>query len=66
MIQPGSFLTVAEWSTKHSWPPIGGLRHLIKNAETNGFDAVIRRSGRRILLSELAFYSWLDQQRSAK
>lgn len=55
-------LTVNEFTQKHSWPPLGGLRHLIFNAETNGFDTVIRRVGRRVLLDEAAFFQWVDAQ----
>lgn len=55
-------IPVTEWSEHHTWPPIGGLRHLIFNAKSNGFDAVIRRVGRRVLVDEAAFFRWVDQQ----
>lgn len=56
------FIPVTEWTNHHPWPPIGGLRHLIFNAKSNGFDAVIKRAGRRVLIDEQAFFSWLDKQ----
>ena len=61
MSNPTRYLTVQQWTEQHSWPPLGGLRHLIFNAKHNGFDAVIRRVGRRILLSESAFDGWIEK-----
>ena len=54
------------WPQTHAWPPIGGLRHLIFHAKANGFDKVIRRVGRRVLIDEQAFFAWVDQQGSGK
>jgi hypothetical protein len=51
-----------EWPKSHAWPPIGGLRHLIFHAKTNGFDAVIRRIGRRVLIDECAFFEWIEEE----
>lgn len=55
-------IPLTEWPKYHSWPPIGGLRHLVFCAKENGFDKVIRRAGRRILIDEQAFFQWLDEQ----
>ena len=55
-------IPVTDWNEHHPWPPIGGLRHLIFNADKNGFDAVIKRCGRRVLIDEEAFFEWVDQQ----
>lgn len=55
-------IPLAEWDQHHPWPPIGGLRHLVANAQSNGFDAVVRRIGRRVLIDEAAFFAWADQQ----
>ena len=59
-------IPVTKWSDHHEWPPLGGLRHLIFHAETNGFSAVIRRCGRRVLIDEQAFFAWMGQQPSSK
>lgn len=56
------YLTVAQWTKEYSWPPLGGLRHLIFYADNNGFNSVIRRAGRRILLNEQAFFDWIERQ----
>lgn len=58
--------TVKQWAERHSWPPIGGLRHLIFNAQTNGFNKVIRRVGRRVLIDEAAFFDWVNTNGSAE
>jgi hypothetical protein len=54
-------IPVTHWNQFHPWPPKGGLRHLIFNAQTNGFQAVIRRVGRRVLVDEAAFFSWVER-----
>lgn len=55
-------IPVTEWNKHHSFPPESGLRHLIFYASTNGFDKVIRRVGRRVLIDENAFFQWVDEQ----
>ncbi len=55
-------IPVTQWNEHHAWPPQGGLRHLIFNASTNGFDKVIKRAGRRVLIDEREFFKWLDEQ----
>lgn len=55
-------IPVPKWNEHHEWPPQGGLRHLIFNSKTNGFDRVIRRIGRRVLIDEEAFFAWVDSQ----
>lgn len=56
------YFTVSQWANEHKWPPVGGLRHLIFNAEANGFNKVIKRVGRRVLIDEKAFFDWVDSQ----
>ena len=55
-------IPASNWNSYHPWPPIGGLRHLIFFAETNGFNKVIRRIGRRVLIDEAAFFEWAKNQ----
>lgn len=59
-------IPVNHWNERHPWPPIGGLRHLIFFAATNGFNKVIRRIGRRVLIDEAAFFDWANSQGGAK
>jgi hypothetical protein len=57
-----TLIPVNKWPERHPWPPIGGLRHLIFNAKVNGFDKVVKRAGRRVLIDEAAFFAWMDDQ----
>lgn len=59
-------IPVSDWNAYHAWPPIGGLRHLIFYANSNGFASVVRRVGRRVLIDEQAFFAWVNQQGGAK
>lgn len=66
---PTRLIPVPDWNKHHDWPPVGGLRHLIFNAERNGFARVIRRVGRRVLIDEAEFFRWTkscgDKERAA-
>ncbi len=55
-------LTVAQFAERHPWPTQRALRHLIFHSHQNGFDAVIRRCGSRVLIREDAFFAWLERQ----
>jgi hypothetical protein len=59
-----SYITLQEYVQRHSWPPIGGLRHLVRNAKTNGLDEadVVSRVGRRLLIDEQAFIAWIGSK----
>lgn len=61
-IKTTRLIPVPLWNKFHQWPPIGGLRHLIFNARFNGFDMVIKRAGRRVLIDEQAFFKWVEKQ----
>lgn len=63
---PSRLIPASSWPDHHPWPPIGGLRHLIFFAETNGFTKVVRRVGRRVLIDEDAFFVWVNAQGSPK
>lgn len=52
----------AQWNQHHTWPPIGGLRHLIFHAETNGFKNAFKRVGRNVLVDEAAFFECVEAQ----
>jgi len=57
-------IPLTRWNEFHVWPPLGGLRHLVFHANRNGFDSVIRRVGRRVLIDETAFFRWVEEQNS--
>lgn len=58
-IKPTHIL-VTDWSKHHSYPPIATLRCLIFNAKSNGFDSVVRRVGRRVLMDEDEYFKWVE------
>ena len=55
-------IPLSKWEQFHPWPTTAGLRHLVFHAGNNGFNAVIRRVGRRVLIDEAAFFAWVDTQ----
>jgi hypothetical protein len=63
---PTRIIPLTEWPSHHAWPPIGGLRHLVFHADKNGFNKVIRRAGRRVLIDEKSFFVWLDEQNNVQ
>jgi hypothetical protein len=64
---PGrDFISVPDWPKYPPWLSEYGLMHLIFNRETNGFNQIIRRTGRRILMDEEAFLEWFDQRQNSR
>ena len=57
-------IPLTKWPEYHSYPSIGGLRHLVFNAEINGFSKVVRRVGKRVLIDESAYFKWVEEQNS--
>ncbi|CAL7962710.1 conserved hypothetical protein [Gammaproteobacteria bacterium] len=59
-------IPLADWGKFHSWPPLGGLRYLVFHENKNGFSNVIRRVGKRVLISEPDFFAWVEKQNKSK
>ena len=55
-------IPVPKWNDYHPWPPIGGLRHLIFYAETNGFKSAFKRVNRNVLVDEAEFFRCVERQ----
>jgi hypothetical protein len=55
-------IPVPDWNKHHSWPPIGGLRHLIFHEKNNGFASAFKRVGRRVLIDESEFFACVNKQ----
>ncbi|WP_019864979.1 hypothetical protein [Methylovulum miyakonense] len=60
------YSTVQQFTKRHPAFTVGGLRHQIFHAETNELakSGAIVRNGRRILIKEAAYFSWLESQSS--
>ena len=73
-----NLIPVTDWPNHYSWPPVGGLRHLIHHATTrhsskgaiagNGLieAGAIVRCGRRVLINPEKFFAWVDAQQGGK
>ena len=61
-------LTVIQFSIKHSFVTPGGLRFQIFNAKENGLEktGAIVRIGRRVLVNEEKYFSWIESQQDKK
>ena len=62
MKKQSRLIPVLKWGEYHSWPPVGGLRHLIHHSKTNGFDKVVKRVGKIVLIDEDQFFIWVNEQ----
>lgn len=56
-----TLIPVSEWPLHYTWPPIGGLRHLIFQNRDGFRDKVVVRCGRRVLIDVDKFHQWLDE-----
>ncbi|HAT2069220.1 TPA: hypothetical protein I8Z98_001219 [Legionella pneumophila] len=56
------YIPVPHWDRYHDWPSIAALRNLIFNKKTNGFENVVVKVGKRVLIDEAAFFEWIASQ----
>ncbi len=54
-------IPLTKWHEYHPWPSTSQLRHLVFEAELNGFDRCLRRVGRKILIIESEFFAWVEE-----
>ncbi len=54
-------IPLTKWSYYHDYPSISGLRHLVFTMPV-GFEKVVRRVNRRVLLDEAAWFAWVEEQ----
>jgi hypothetical protein len=59
-------IPVSKWPNYHPWPSVGGLRHLIFHEKQNGFEKVVKRVGKNVLIHEEAFFLWVEKQQKAR
>lgn len=58
-----SFLTVKQASEKFPAFTQNSLRWIIFNSKLNGASTFIRKVGRKVLIEEGSFISWIDSQK---
>lgn len=56
------YLSVSQLAERHPAFSASAIRHLIFDSKSNGFDSVVCRIGRKLVLEESAFESWVLQQ----
>ena len=56
-------IPVTKWNDYHDHPPIGGLRNMIFNRESNGFDLykVVVKVRKRVLIDETNYFKWATE-----
>lgn len=59
---PTRLIPIPKWPDYYPWPSQSALRDMVFHAKRNGFDSVVRRVGRRVLIDEQAFLRWVDMQ----
>ena len=62
-----AYLTVQQFTAKHTAFTSGGIRSLIFNEHQNGLakSGAIVRIGRKVLIREDLFFSWVESQNKA-
>ncbi|MDO9046455.1 MAG: hypothetical protein Q7U66_01810 [Methylobacter sp.] len=62
-----AYLTVQQFTAKHTAFNTGGLRALIFNEHTNGLakSGAIVRIGRKVLIRDDLFFAWVESQNKA-
>ena len=62
-----AYLTVSQFTAKHTAFNTGGLRSLIFNEHQNGLadSGAIVRIGKKILINESLFFGWVQSQNKA-
>jgi hypothetical protein len=58
-----SYLTVKQTSEKYKAFSVGSLRWAIFNRQSNGFDSVVRKFGKKVLIDETAFIALIEKGR---
>jgi hypothetical protein len=60
--QADEYVTVAQLAQRYPAFSQGSIRWLIFNMETNGFNKVVRKIGRKVILNMREFKNFLDEQ----
>lgn len=60
MSNESDWFTPRQLVERHAFLSEGGLRKWIYEATKNGFDACIRRLGRKIVINNTSFLAWVD------
>lgn len=53
-------IPLSKWNEYYQFPSVGAIRQYVFRANTNGFDRVIRRIGRKIYIKVSEFEKWIE------
>lgn len=59
--QKDRLIPLVKWNDYHPDPSVKALRMLVFRKDENGFDSVVERRGKRILINEAAYFKWKKQ-----
>ena len=55
-------IPLSQWNKFHVWPTTASLRRMLRKGKETGFDKVIIRVGKRIIIDEQQFFIWVKSQ----
>ena len=59
-------IPLSKWNDYYQFPSVGAIRQYVFRANTNGFDKVIRRIGRKIYIKVSEFTKWIEESNGGK
>jgi len=60
---PNRLIPLTKWPEFHHWPTVPALRYYALMRHRNGFERVLRRVGKRLLIDEKSFFEWVEGQK---
>ena len=54
-------IPLSEWNNYYTYPTQGSLRQLVFRENSNGFNKVLRRIGKRIYIKTSEFFKWVEE-----
>ncbi len=54
-------IPLSKWNDYYDYPTVGALRQLVFYEDTNGFNKVVRRVGKRIYIKTSEFFKWVEE-----
>ena len=59
-------IPLSKWNNYYAFPSVSAIRQYVFRAETNGFNKVIRRIGRKIYIKVSEFSKWIEENNGGK
>ena len=54
-------IPLVDWNKYHPDPSVPALRMLVFRKDENGFDKVVDRRGKRVLINERLYFEWAEE-----